>query len=295
MSHPQYRLGPTQTPRSLKFLLFATFLISLGVAVFNNLFQVSLEEILGLSPWGIRNLYLWQFFTYLFVHPVGHGISFSFLLSLAFSLYLIWVMGGSIIQKRGLASFFSFFFSSGVVIGLAIWGVQELIGYSPLPFLGNTATIYALLMAWLMLYPDAQLLFLLALPLKAKWLILSILGANLFIDLAGGAWLNAAAYVCGAIFGYLYPLIFWKTHGPFHSLHPFETAIIQLLGGKTEQGFHPAGSRAKIYDFKTGRAILSDEEFADEMLSKIALHGKGSLTWRERFRLRRIATRKKKR
>src|SRR5512147_2338520 len=116
MNNSQYRLGPTQTPKGLKILIFATFFTSLCVALFNNLFHPSLEELLGLSPQGIQNFYLWQLFTYLFVHPVAHGISFSFLLSLGFSLYLIWVMGSSIIQKRGILSFFLLFFSSGLFI-----------------------------------------------------------------------------------------------------------------------------------------------------------------------------------
>ncbi len=141
-----------------------------------------------------------------------------------------------------------------------------------------------------MLYPEAQLLFLLALPIKAKWLVLSILAANLFIDLSVGEWLNAIAYTSGAIYGYIYCLIFWKANGPFARLHVFEDKFMKLFGGKSQiDAMHTLSSRAKIYDFKTGRAILSDEELLEEMLSKISLYGKGSLTWREKFRLRRIS------
>lgn len=296
MTTPQYRFGPTRTPRPLKVLIFFTFLISLFTALFSALFQkhfgTSLEEILGLSSVGIQNHYFWQLITYFFIHPFTQGISFSFLLSLAFSLYLMWVIGASIMQSRGSFAFLCLYFISGIAVGLIVLGFEQLAGISLL-FSGNTATLYTILIAWIMLYPDAQLLLLLALPLKAKWLVLSILLANLLIDFSTGQWLTSVAYLSGALFGYLYTLLLWKTKGPFIALHPFEEKIITFLGGKPEQRFQ-IDPRAKIYDFKTGKAILSDDEFLEAMLTKISLNGKGSLTWKERWRLRRIKNRRKK-
>ena len=299
MSQNQYRLGPARAPRALKILVLSTFIVSLVAALCNN-FQQTLgvatpEQILGLSPWGIDRFFLWQFFTYLFVHPVAQGISFSFLISLGFSVYLLWVIGTSIIERRGIASFFTLYFSSGILIGLIIYWIQSMV-HATVPYAGNTASLYAILVAWIMLYPEAQLLFLLALPLKAKWLILSILAANLLIDLSVGEWLNTVIYTSGALFGYFYGLILWKVNGPFAALRPFEEKFMKLFGGSATTRaarFQTQNSRAKIYDFKTGRAILTDEEFLEEMLSKISLHGKSSLTWGERFRLRRISKRKK--
>ena len=55
-------------------------------------------------------------------------------------------------------------------------------------------------------------------------------------------------------------------------------------------------AKAKIYDFKTGQAILNDEEFMDAMLSKISMYGQSSLSFRrEHFRLKRILKEKKQR
>jgi membrane associated rhomboid family serine protease len=292
------RLGPNKTPKPLKILLLTTFVVSLVSALLNHAlpryFDVtSPQHILGLSSWGIEHLYLWQFFTYLFVHPIVHGISFSFLLSLGFNLYLLWVIGTSIIERRGLNSFFSIYFSSGLFVGLILFSLQTLTGM-PAPFFGNTPSLYALLLAWLMLFPEAQLFLLLALPIKAKWLVLVILGANLFIDLSVGEWINAVACLSGAFFGYLYPLFIWKMKSPFPSLHPFEDQVLKVLGAPPKKEFYHHNGKAKIYDFKTGRAILSDDEFLDEMLSKISAHGKGSLTWREKFRLKRISNKRKK-
>ncbi len=296
-----YRLGPSQTPKPLKILILATFMASILSALLSNVFPqtfglASPQQLFGLSVWGIHHLFLWQFVTYFFIHPILHGISFSFLLSLGFSLYLMWVIGSSIIEKRGTRAFLSLYFSSGIFVGIILFFLQQAT-HSPMPFAGNTPILYAVLMGWVMLYPEAQLLLLLALPVKAKWLILSILCANLLIDLSVGEWIGAVSYFAGALFGYFYPIILWGARGPFPALHPFEEKLGKIFGHNgtqqpTESTF--SSQRGKIYDFKTGKAILNDDEFLDEMLSKISAHGKGSLTWKERFRLRRISRRKKK-
>lgn len=291
------RFGPTRPPKPLKLLVLITFFISLFTALFNNFFPhyfgtPNLEQLLGLSSWGIHRLFFWQFISYFFIHPVPHGLSFSFLISLGFSLYLVWVVGTSIYERRGLSSFFSLYFSSGIFVGLILFFFQNLF-QTQIIFANNTPTLYAILIAWIMLYPEAQLLVLLALPIKARWLILIILSANLLIDLSVGQWLNALAYSSGALFGYLYSLLFWKTKGPFPAFHPFEEKLIKFMGGTQIDKAFPH-SRTKIYDFKTGKAIIKDEDFLEEMLSKISLYGKNSLTWRERLRLRSITKKRRK-
>jgi hypothetical protein len=50
---------------------------------------------------------------------------------------------------------------------------------------------------------------------------------------------------------------------------------------------------SKIFDFKTGKAILNDEAFMDACLKKISEYGREGLTFRERWRMRRISKRKK--
>lgn len=294
MSHtPHYRFGPNRTQKALKYLLLWTLGTSLFAALFNNFFPQVLGwsspyDWLSLSRWGISHYFFWQFLTYIFVHPFAQGVSFSFLFSLAFNLYLIWIVGSALLEKRGIASFLSFYFLSGIFVGLILFGAQTLFG-SQLPFSGNTAVLYSLLITWLILNPDAQILLLVGMPLRAKSLVLTILAANLLIDISTGDWQHAIAYLAGAIFGYLYPVAIWKIPSPFTSLRPLE----KILVGKRKAAM-PSNARAKIYDFKTGQAILNDEEFLDAMLSKISLYGKKSLTWRERWRLRRISRRKKK-
>jgi membrane associated rhomboid family serine protease len=267
----QYRLGPPLTPPPLKLLILLTVIVSIIAAIGEHWISFSLQQTLSLSLEGMQKGSFWQLITYLFVHPLNGGISFSFLLSLAFNAYLLWIIGTTLIEKKGLGSFFLFYFLSGVTAALAVFGLQALL-HTPQPLAGNLTAIYALLIAWIIYHPQAQFFLFLTIPVKAKWLVLGMLGANLLIDLASGNWLYACAYAIAALFSYLYCQTIWR---------PRKIAA-------------PTYQRAKIYDFKTGKAILNDEEFLEEMFSKISLKGKKSLTWRERYRLKRISLRKKK-
>ncbi len=273
----QYRLGPSSTPKPLKFLILSTLIISILAALGDHFFPYTLgwtspQQLLSLSLWGDHHFFIWQFLTYLFVHPLTNGISFSFLISLAFNTYLLWTIGATLIERRGLVHFLLLYFLSGLAAALAVFGLQ-ILTQTPLPLAGNLTSIYALLIGWIYLFPEARLFLLLAVPVKAKWLILTVLGANLLIDLTIGNWIYSCAYASAALFSYFYCLLFWRYRKP-----------------KDASTY----ARAKVYDFKTGKAILKDEEFLEAMLTKISMNGKESLSWSERWRLRRISKKRKK-
>jgi membrane associated rhomboid family serine protease len=270
----QFRLGPLYTPRILKFLILITVILSILSAVTYKLFPhyfgwISLEQLLALSTWGIDRLFFWQLFSYLFVQPLVDGLSFSFFLSLAFNCYILWTIGASLIARRGVWHFLALYFLSGILSGILVTLLQHLT-HSPTAFAGNGTSLYALLVAWACLFPHAEFLLLFAFSIRAAWLIFGFLGLNLLIDLSTGDWIRVIAYSFAALFAYVYSLIFWK---------------------RAESP--PLYFRAKRYDFKTGRAILSDDEFLEAMLTKITLKGKKSLTLRERWRLRRISKKRK--
>jgi membrane associated rhomboid family serine protease len=250
-------------------------------------------QILGLSSWGIKNYFFWQFISYLFVSPVTYGISFSFLITIAFNAYLLWIIGNMVMERKGIGHFFTVYFGTGIAAGLIVSWLQFVSG-SPTVFSGSSAALYGILMTWLMLHPNAEMLLFLTIPFKAKWLVVGLIGANLLIDLSIGDWLNACAYLTAAIVSYFYCVLVWNCKGPFTSLSKLERALIACTRffRKTPPSFpYP---QAKIYDFKTGQAILKDEEFMDAMLTKISLYGESSLTWKEKWRMKRISKNKKK-
>ncbi|HSW86394.1 MAG TPA: rhomboid family intramembrane serine protease [Rhabdochlamydiaceae bacterium] len=294
---PGFRQRLSATPKTLKMILFSTLAISLVSALCDKLFPyffgiLNPFQILALSEWGIDHCFLWQFFSYLFISPVAGGLSFSLLLSMAFNAYLLWIIGNAIIEKKGALHFLALYFLSGIFTGVCVYWLQSALHFS-IPFGGNTSALYSLLIAWIMLYPNLELLLFLTLPIKAKWLTIGLLGSNLLIDLSMGNWLNALALCTAITASYLYCIFVWKVRSPFVFLQPLERILSfpsSKRADKSSTSFE--FTNAKIFDFKTGKAILNDEEFMDAMLSKIAMHGKTSLSFRERFRLKWISKRK---
>jgi len=274
MSFSNYQFGPRETPKLLKYLIYFTLLISLFTAVTNHIIPyylgwISPEQILSLSIWGIDHWYLWQFITYLFIQPIPNGISLSFLLSLAFNAYILWVIGVALIEKKGMRHFFTLYLLGGAFSGLIIYAFQS-VTQSPLFFSGNSAALYSVLIAWLVLFPRAEFLLFAVVPIRASWLILGVLSVNILIDLSTGDLARVLAYLSAAGFGFTYS---------------------RYLLNKKEAT--PLYVRTKKFDFKTGKPILNDHEFMDEMLTKIALKGRSSLSWKERWRLFRIRKKRK--
>lgn len=260
-----------ETPKTLKLLIGITAGANLFTALLSGMVPgLHLDQILGLSATGLKTHCFWQLVTYLFTQEAQTGISFSLLFRIAFNAYILWVVGKEFIQKKGVFNFLAIYFLSGLIGGLAAVGLKAGAAL-PQPIFGNLTALYGLLIAWITFNPNVKILFFIAIPIRAKNLILAYLGINLLIDISSGQTTYALSYIVAAIVGHLYALPFKKPSEKEHSY-----------------------TRGKIYDFKTGKAILSDEQFLEEMLSKISLHGKKSLTWREKWRIRQIARRKKK-
>jgi membrane associated rhomboid family serine protease len=291
----QFNFGPTHTPKPVKLILIITAAVSILSAIIVPHYP-ALHYFLNLSLDGIKHGFAWQLITYLFMVP-GHKITLSFLFHLAFNLYLIWVVSCSIVDQKNIKQYLCLFFTSGVFCGLAALFIMW-IGYPGYIMGGSSVILYSLLVAWLMLHHNLKLLLFFAIPVKAKWLILIILGFNLLSDLSNGDLVGFATYLTAAVFSYLYCLIVWRVEGPFLHLNTFERKVINFMNRPKLR--RSKNSKNKIYDFGTGEPVnenrenkSADDKFVDEMLSKIAEKGKNSLTSAEKEKLDKIAKKKK--
>ncbi|MGE5196708.1 MAG: rhomboid family intramembrane serine protease [Anaerolineae bacterium] len=280
------------TPKALSFLIWLIVGVSLLVTFFDYLapFKINAMKILSLSSYGIHHSFYWQFLTNFLIIPASGGPSFSFVFSLFFNSYILWMIGKSLIQNKGIGSFFWLYFLSGIFSSFFVFLIQDL-AQQPILYTGNWACLYALLIAYLMTNPNS--FFFLLLPVKAKWLITFILGAGILLDLAAENWTSAIANSTASLFSYFYSLLIWRSLSPFLQLNRFENFLLSLFYRKSFSR-ETSYSKAKIYDFKTGKALQNDDEFLEEMLTKISLKGKKSLSWSQRRRLKRIAREKKK-
>ncbi len=278
-----------KTPHIVKIFV----LISLGVSliagvtdhVFPHLFgKYTLSWCLALHPLGLEKGFFWQLITHPFIHPTLNQMDFFYLISLLFSSYLLWKMGTIIVQQKGVKHFFTLFFMNTLIsslIAIAVFYTSS----TPSLLAGGTPILYALLLSMIFLLPDIDILLFLAIPIKAKWFILGSMGAFLLIDLSHGNFVHFFTILGTLFFTYLYCLFFWKLLSPFKMMHPLEKRLTKKVLSDSLKDYV---QNAKIYDIKTGKVLLSDNAFIDACLAKIAAKGKDSLSWRERFRLRRI-------
>jgi hypothetical protein len=186
---------------------------------------------------------------------------------------------------------------SSFISGLTAYFVLSNLG-SPALFAGTTPVIFALLMACLVLFPEIQLMFFLTIPLKVKWIVVAILASILLIDLSHGTFLTFFTNLAAILFGYIYAISIWQLYGPFPLLKKFDAFLMKIFSTlfpwtqkKSLEAY--VNKKSKIYDFRTGKRIVNDDDFLDACLSKIANEGRFSLNWYERLRLWRISRKKR--
>ncbi len=282
---------PGSTPKSLKILI----LVSIASILISAFFP-KVQALFSLSFSGISHLYLWQFLTYIFTAPTG--VSFSLFLFLAFDMYLLWAFGSSLMQRSRPALFYALYFGSALFAGLLAFlpmalGLQH--GY----LAGGAAPLYAVLLAWVMLNPESELLLFFSLPFKARWLIAGLLAVNLILDATSGDWIGFLSNFGSAVFGYFFTLIAWREPSPFPFLRSFERILFRSLD-RTRDRLSKIGKKrpqtpykhSKIYDIHSGEPLLGDEQFMDAMLARISLYGEDTLTPEEKKRMQAISAKK---
>ncbi|MBM3200989.1 MAG: rhomboid family intramembrane serine protease [Chlamydiae bacterium] len=279
----------------VKFFAMISLAISLIAGVTDHIFPAlfgayTLSWCLALHPLGIAKGFYWQIFTHPFIHPAPHGLDLLYLISLGFSSYLLWKIGTMISVQKGLRHFLTLFFTNTLISSIVALAVFYFSG-APALLAGGTPIVYALLLGMIFLLPEVDLLLFLAIPVKAKWFILGSMGAFLLIDLSHGNFVHFFSVLTTLTFTYFYCLISWKIHSPFKALRSFEDLFIFKNGEDSLQNY---AFKSKIYDIRTGKILLNDELFVDACLAKIADKGKDSLSWREKWRLKKISKKKRK-
>ncbi len=114
-----YQIGPSETPPLVRLIIIATAVLSLTTAVIDPLLEYlfgmqGLAYLFGLSRDGLSHFLIWQPITHLLIQPLSSmGISFGFLIGLAFNLYIIWVIGTLISERIGTHRFGAFYLGVG--------------------------------------------------------------------------------------------------------------------------------------------------------------------------------------
>lgn len=292
----------SDTPKSITVLIFITVLASICCALleplFINIFKMQGPlEFFGLSWWGLSHYYIWQPLTSLFLQNDSSGINITFLISLAFNMYMLWLFGSNLVEAHGTASFLCLYLLSGILASLAaLLATSKLLPFNIIA--GATPSLLATFVAWAILHRDTQILLFFLIPVKAKWLLAAVIVLALLIPLSELDRVRFVYYLVGIMTGYLYSTLVWHVQTPFTFMEKVDNFFINLgrkISPKIQRLFSSKKEEAKIVDIKTGQAVLDDDAFIDAMLAKISRYGEKSLTWQERERMQKISEKKMKR
>ena len=180
----------------LVFLFFALFSFSTtGRLLFNLMAE---------RPFlAVRHFYVWQFFTYMFLHD---GVS-----HLLFNMMVLWFFAPRIEYRWGTRAFLQFFFTVGIGAGifhaLFAYASSQITGrdFTMDPMIGSSGAIYGVMLAYALYYPDDTVLLYFVLPIKIKYLMI-VLGVATFLFSmnAGGSNISHDTHLGGLLIALLY-------------------------------------------------------------------------------------------
>lgn len=211
-SSPEMQQLPPFTPVVKKIIIASAVIWLVGQVILDQyVFKGFLETWFSFTPnLAIRNFCVWQPFTYMFFHTPDP-------ISFLFSMLALWWVGGELEKLWGSKMFFLYYIASGAGAAF-LYGLILLIygiitgNIDPLryPIIGSTAAIFALLLAYGLVFGDRIVYFMFLFPLKARWFVAVLAGIQIVVMLnggLGGARIGQVAHILGIVSGYLFLLI----------------------------------------------------------------------------------------
>lgn len=267
------REGSFDSRRSVTLIvllsLVAIFIIHYVIYQYTALrYSFPFEEHFALSHKGIRRGWLWQLFTFQFLHDgpapwhlLGNGIT-------------LWFFGRAVEETLGPKGFLKVFFLSGFV-GALVQLLVTLIMPSPAYVLGASAGVLGLLATYAIMFPERDV-YVWFIPVKVKYLLWFCMALAIWGVIVPYGRMAHAAHLGGILAGFAYlrwgslveRLFIRRRARP----RPRELMKVHLPKTGPWQKGEPE-------DVPPGEFISRE---VDPILDKISAHGIQSLTPRER-------------
>ena len=144
---------------------------------------------------GVGIPFVWQVFTYMFLHG---GI-----LHLLFNMLTLWFFGTQIERDWGTRKFLKYYFLCGIAAGVCVV-IANLLTVD-LPTIGASGAIFGILVAFAVLYPNQTVLMNFLFPIKAKYMVMIYAAIELILTIRPGqSGISTIAHLGGMAFGYIY-------------------------------------------------------------------------------------------
>ncbi|WP_320129198.1 rhomboid family intramembrane serine protease [uncultured Sphaerochaeta sp.] len=168
------------------------------------------EYYLAMIPSFVLHGYVWQFFTYMFVHG---SLSHIF-----FNMLSLFIFGTMVEQRVGSNEFLLFYLLTGIVSGILSFLCYLAAGTNVI-LIGASGAIYGVLLMFAVFYPYAKVFIFGLIPIRAPILVVLYAGIELSSQVFGaGGNVAHLTHLSGLLFAYLYcrirmhinPIEVWK-------------------------------------------------------------------------------------
>jgi membrane associated rhomboid family serine protease len=195
---------PPIPPVTKALMLICTALFCLG-------FFLPLSLWFALWPAASPRFMPWQVLSYAFLH--------SDMMHLFFNMLGLWMFGSELERLWGHKRYLHFLLA-GVLAAAAAQLIITFITGSPVPTVGASGALFALLLAFGMLFPNRTIMPLFPpIPMKAKTFVLVFGGLELLLGLMGATGVAHFAHLGGMLGGWLM-IRYWRKQAPFGSRRP---------------------------------------------------------------------------
>ncbi len=157
-------------PPGVKWLITANVVVYILQVLFVDVRVLgrTLLDFFNLLPYAVLHGALWQLVSYMFLHGgIGH---------ILFNMLALWMFGASVEETWGTRRFLQYYFICGVGAGVCVVIANRIFGDIHQPTIGASGAIYGVLLAFAMLFPEAEILIMFLFPVKAKYAVM-IFGA----------------------------------------------------------------------------------------------------------------------
>jgi len=219
----------------------------------------------------------WQLVTYMFLHGNLHHIFLNML--------MLWMFGMELENTWGSKKFLILYLAAGIIAGLANLFIAPLFSEAGRT-IGASGGVYAVLVAFAMIFPNRHIYLYFFVPIRAKYLITFFILLEVFNGVSGTMdGIAHIAHLGGAIIGALW--VFLDRKGSIDRM-------LSSLGKKRTTGSHSAWDstqrEASFYEFSSSKPkketvdpkFDQNQKDIDAILDKISVSGYASLTENEK-------------
>jgi len=234
-------------PPVVKNLLIINVLLWLTTLVLKGSpFNIDLTQTLGLHYWESELFKPWQIVTYMFMHDTQ---GFTHIL---FNMFAVWMFGTHLENRWGSKKFLNYYLLTGfgaaflhyLIVHFQVINIEANMNYDQImtivnegtrpvgiswsnarklfflyntPVVGASGSLFGILLAFGVLFPNTLLYLYFAIPVKAKYFVIGYGLLELFLGISNNPGDNVAhfAHLGGMLFG-LIIFAYWKIRNDYY-------------------------------------------------------------------------------